>query len=109
MVVQINDHRLEERVLEADTPLCMMFFAYASDQCKNLMVALDTVEEQLKDKMEFYKINAIENPKITAELEVDTVPTMLIYQDGDEIARYDGMHSSEALIKKFTAVLNKKK
>ena len=108
MVTQINDHKLEERVLEAVTPVCITFFAYASDQCKNLMLQLETVEEQLKDKMEFYKINIIENPRITDELKVEAVPTIIIYREGDEIARYDGVHSSKALIKQFTADLKKK-
>ena len=85
MVTQINDHKLEERVLEAVNPVCITFFAYASDPCKNLMPQLETVEEQFKDKMEFYKINIIENPKTTDEFKVNAVPTMIIYRDGSEI------------------------
>jgi thioredoxin 1 len=109
MVTQINDHKLEERILEAVTPVCITFFAYASNPCKNLMRQLETVEEQFKEKMEFYKINIVENPKITDEMKVEAVPTMIIYRDGSEIARYDGVHNSKALVKQFTADLNKKK
>ncbi len=108
MVTQIDDRRLEKLVREAVTPVCITFFECESNPCKNLMLQLDTVEEQFKDKMEFYKINATENPKTTGKFEVEAVPTMLIYRDGGEIARYDGVHSSEALIKQFTADLSKK-
>ncbi len=109
MAVQINDQKLEERVLEADKHVCILFFAYDSKICEHQLPAFDDVAEQLRDRMEFYKINTIENPKITKQLEVKDVPTILIYHDGDEIARYDDMYSSASLMTRFTAVLNKKK
>ena len=73
------------------------------------MPELDTTEKQLTDKMEFYKVNATENPKRTGELKVNAVPTMILYREGAEIARYDGVHSSKTLIKQFIDILNKKK
>ncbi len=109
MAMQINDRQLEERVLDAVIPICATFFSYDSNLCKNLIPELDAVEKQLNDRMEFYMISAIENPKMTGELRVEAVPTMILYREGAEIARYDGVHSSKTLIKQFIDILNKKK
>lgn len=108
MVTQIDDRRLEKLVREAVTPVCITFFACESNPCKNLMPELEAAENQLNSKMEFYTIDISENPRITDKLRVNAVPTMIIYRDGGEIARYDGVHSSETLIKQFTVDLDKK-
>jgi hypothetical protein len=44
----------------------------------------------LDGKIEFYRIDVTENPTITDELGVQAGPTLLVFRDGEEIARYEG-------------------
>lgn len=84
-----------------------MFFNYGSRECNNIMPNLEAVALQFGDRMEFYKINTLENPKMADEIGIKSVPTVLIYYDGGEMARYEGSNLRE-LSGKITEILKKR-
>jgi thioredoxin 1 len=105
MVKDVNDQRLEERVLETDGLLAVAFLEYDSIPCNHFRPELDAVAEMLEGKVEFCRIYATENPTITLDLGVEAVPTLLIFRDGEEIARYEGPYSREAMNERISALL----
>ncbi|MFN3484628.1 MAG: thioredoxin family protein [Planctomycetota bacterium] len=105
MVRDLNDHGLEERVLEAEGPVAVAFLDFGSIPCVHFRPELEAVAEALEGKVAFYRIDVTENPSITEELGVQAVPTLLVFRDGDEIARYEGPYSREALAERLSALL----
>ena len=59
----------------------------------------------LDGKIEFFRIDVTENPTITDELGVQAVPTLLVFRDGEEVARYEGPYSREALNERLTNLM----
>jgi thioredoxin 1 len=109
MVKDLNDTGLEERVLEADGLLAVAFLDYGSIPCDHFRPELDAISETMDGKVGFYKIDVTENPSITEELGVQAVPTLLVFREGEEIARYEGPYSREALGDRITALLAAKR
>ena len=105
MVKDLNDTGLEERVLESDGMLAVAFLDYGSIPCDHFRPELDAVSDTLDGKVQFFKIDVTENPSITEELGVQAVPTLLIFREGEEIARYEGPYSREALNDRITQLL----
>jgi len=105
MVKDLNDHGLEERVLESEGMVAVGFLDFCSIPCEHFRPELDAVADMLEGKLEFYKIDVTENPSITEELGVQAVPTLLIFRDGEEIARYEGPYSREALNERITVLM----
>jgi thioredoxin 1 len=105
MVKDLNDTGLEERVLESDALVAVAFLDYGSIPCDHFRPELDAVAETLGGKVEFYKIDVSENPSITEELGVQAVPTLLVFREGEELARYEGPYSREALNDRLTQLL----
>ncbi len=105
MVRELNDHGLEERVLESDGLVAVAFLDFGSIPCDHFRPELDGVAEMLGGKVSFFKIDVTENPTITEELGVQAVPTLLVFRDGEEIARYEGPYSREALNDRITQLL----
>jgi thioredoxin 1 len=105
MVKDLNDTGLEERVLEADGLVAVAFLDYGSIPCDHFRPELEAVSDMMDGKVDFFKIDVTENPSITEELGVQAVPTLLIFREGDEIARYEGPYSREALNDRLTALL----
>jgi len=105
MVKELNDQGLEERVLESEGMVSVAFLDYGSIPCDHFRPELDAVSETLEGKLEFYKLDVSENPSITEELGVQAVPTLLVFRDGEEIARYEGPYSREALGERLTALM----
>ena len=105
MVKELNDQGLEERVLESDGLVAVAFLDYGSIPCDHFRPELDAVSETLEGKIEFCKLDVSENPSITDELGVQAVPTLLVFRDGEEIARYEGPYSREAMNERLTALM----
>ena len=105
MVKDLNDTGLEERVLESDGLVAVAFLDYGSIPCDHFRPELDSVADTLGEKVEFYKLDVSENPSITEELGVQAVPTLLVFREGEEVARYEGPYSREALNDRLTQLL----
>ncbi len=108
MITQINDNILEERVIESEEPICIIFLEYSSRMHKEFMPMMESVAEQLTDKVKFYKIIATEHPTMVRDLKIKETPTVLIYWDGECIAKYKGMHSGVELYTKIKEAIGKK-
>ena len=105
LVKELTDQGLEGRVLESDGMVAVAFLDYGSIPCDHFRPELDAVSETLQGKIEFYKLDVSENPTITEELGVQAVPTLLVFRDGEEIARYEGPYSREALNERLTQLM----
>jgi len=97
MVRDLNDQGVEDRVLGVEGPVAVAFLDYDSLPCHHFRPELEAVSEQMEGKVDFYRIDVTENPWITEELGVEAVPTLLVFREGKEIARYEGPYSREAL------------
>ena len=109
MVKELNDTGVEERVLESEGVVAVAFLDFGSIPCDHFRPELDAVADMLEGKIEFYKLDVTENPTITDELGVQAVPTLLVFRDGEEIGRYEGPYSREALNDRLTQLLAGKK
>jgi len=109
MVKWINDSDLEEHVLEAKQPVAVVFLNHDSISCKHYIPEFEAVADEFRKRMKFYKIDAVENPTITDDLGIDAVPTVLIFRDSDEIAKYEGPYSREALMERIGTLFKEKK
>jgi thioredoxin 1 len=107
MVRDLNDQLLEGRILESEGLVAVAFLDFCSIPCDHFRPELVAVSEMLdsKSKIEFYRIDVTENPTITDELGVQAVPTLLVFRDGEEVARYEGPYSREALSERLTALM----
>ncbi len=105
MLADVNDQGLEKKILEAEGLLAAAFLNYGSIPCVHFRPEIEAAAERLEGKVEFCRIDVTENPSITGEMGVCAVPTLLIFRDGEEIARYEGPYSREALGDRITALL----
>lgn len=94
----VNDHRLEELILEAPGYVLVAFLAQGSIPCDNFRPDFVAVEVLLEgQEVECCWIDAAENPSLTEFLQVTAVPTTLLFKDGDERGRWEGPYSTVAL------------
>lgn len=109
MVRGVTDRGLvEELAMETNGLLAVAFLGCESIPCKHIRPELNAAAKMLKGKVKFVQINANENPNITEEFLVESVPTLILHRDGDEIARYEGLCSREELHYGISALYQKK-
>lgn len=108
-VKRVNDQGLEELILESDGYVGVTFFQYGSIPCGHFAPELRALAEAFRDRVAFATVDVQENPAITEEHGVTAVPTTLVFKDGEELARYEGPYSREALKERITDILAREK
>lgn len=102
-VLVLTDNDFEEKVLKNEKPVLVDFWASWCGPCRMAEPVLGALSERYKDKVVFYKINVDENPKMTEKYQIMSIPTTILFKNGEEISRqvgFAGMEAFELLIKK---------
>lgn len=105
MVKTITDHGLEDMLVRTKGPLAIAFMSHSSIACDHFRPELAALPDAMLGRIEFRAIDIDENPSITEDLGVDAVPTLVIYKDCEELHRYEGPYSKEALKDRLETLL----
>jgi thioredoxin 1 len=101
LIGDVTDQDFEDRVLKSDTPVLVDFWA---EWCVPCHMVSPVVEEIGRDKgasLEVAKLNIDENPEITRKYGVMSIPTLMLFKDGQEMARVVGARGKDALLKEI--------
>lgn len=93
---KIYEEEFTDRVLKADVPVVVDFYADWCGPCKMLAPVLEDMEDAFDDFL-FYKINIDENEELAAQYQVMTIPNVILFQNGEAAARSVGLKSPEEL------------
>ena len=77
-----NDSEFKTKVLDASRPGVVDFLAEWCGPCKQIAPALDELSEELSASVTIVKVNIDENPEAPTNYGVRSIPTMILFQDG---------------------------
>ncbi|MEN2494968.1 MAG: Thioredoxin C-1 [Hyphomicrobiaceae bacterium hypho_1] len=89
-VVDVFDANFEVEVLEVSEPVVVDFFADWCGPCKAMAPALEEVAEKLVGKVKIVKLNVDQNPKTTGKYNIQAMPTLLLFKNGEIVSRHTG-------------------
>ena len=72
-------------ILKADQPVLVDFWAPWCTYCRRIAPAFDKIAEQQENKLVFAKVNVDEAPEIAEKYGIDTIPTLLIFKNGEVV------------------------
>lgn len=100
--MHVSDQNFEEVVLKSQLPVLVDFYAEWCGPCKMAAPIIDEMAEEYKDKVLIVKLDVDENQETAGKYGVMSIPTMILFKDGEEVARkvgFGGRAGIEALIK----------
>ncbi|NCB48620.1 MAG: thioredoxin [Clostridia bacterium] len=100
----LTNKNFEEKVLEAKTAVLVDFFATWCGPCQMLTPVLESVQEEMGEKVEVFKIDVDEEMNIARRFGVMSVPTMIIFKDGKELQRIVGLRQKNQIIQMLESV-----
>jgi thioredoxin 1 len=85
----------EKRVLGADKPVLVDFFAPWCGPCKMLTPLLEEMAPKLEGKAEIVKLNVDQVGDVAASYGIMAVPTVLVFKNGEMTSRLTGLRKAE--------------
>lgn len=81
-ILNITNENFAEKVENAQQPVLLDFWAPWCVYCRRLAPALDQVAAQYADKLTVAKLNIDDAPELAERFGVQTIPTLLLFQNG---------------------------
>ena len=80
--ITITKENFDELVLRVEGPVLVDFWAPWCVYCRRIAPALDQIAEQYGERVTVGKINVDEQPELAQRFTVETIPTLLLFRDG---------------------------
>jgi thioredoxin 1 len=81
-IVTIDEQNFENEVLKSDKPVLVDFWAEWCGPCRMVAPLLDQLAGELEDKVRIAKLNVDENQKIAYQYQVSSIPTFILFKNG---------------------------
>jgi thioredoxin 1 len=99
--IHINEANFEEKVLKSDRPILLEFGAVWCGPCKRVEPELVNLSESLSGKLVIAKLDVDESVNITLKYNVMSVPTIVLFVDGEPCTRMSGFLPQERIMSKI--------
>lgn len=95
-VKEVTDVSFKADVLGADVPVLVDFWAEWCGPCKALAPTLEDVAKDFDGKVKIVKLNVDESPEMSAQFGVMSIPTLILFKNGNiEATKVGAMTKSQ--------------
>lgn len=102
-VSALTDESFEEAVKKASKPVLVDFWAPWCGPCRALAPSVEGLANDYADRLTVYKLNVDENPRTAAKFGVRSIPTLILFNNGEVVDKMVGLvprEQLEAMVKK---------
>lgn len=98
MVKVLTKAEFEHEVLKGEGVALVDLFADWCMPCQMLAPVIDEISQEKTD-VSFYKINVDETPEVAAQYGISSIPTLLVFKNGDLVNKAVGLYPKEQILK----------
>lgn len=97
-VLTCDNKNFHEVVLQSEIPVLVDFYADWCGHCKMMSPILEELSQEFDGKIKVVKINVDNNPELSSEYGVMSIPNMIIFENGRQKENIVGARSKQDLI-----------
>lgn len=91
-----------DNIINSSKPTLVDFFATWCGPCRVQGPILEQVKGKVGDKATVVKIDIERNQEVAARYNVQSVPTLIVFKNGEPLWRGVGVHQADVLVDKLT-------
>lgn len=96
--IHVTDETFDSEVLQATRPVITDFWAEWCGPCKMIAPILEDLAEEYEDELMVAKLDVDSNPNTAMRYGVQSIPTLILFKNGQEVERLVGAMSKERLL-----------
>jgi thioredoxin 1 len=96
--VAISDASFENEVAKAEKPVLVDFWAEWCGPCRMIAPVLEKLADEYADSLKIAKLDVDRNPETMLKFGVQSIPTMILFKDGEPVERLVGYMPKERLL-----------
>ncbi len=99
--VAVTDDSFAQDVLSSSTPVLVDFWATWCGPCKMVAPVLEEIAAEKSGELTVAKLDVDANPETARDFQVVSIPTMILFKDGQPVKRIVGAKGKAALLREI--------
>jgi thioredoxin 1 len=99
--VAITDRTFDTEVLKSGTPVLVDFWATWCGPCKMIAPVLEEIAGEKDGQLKIAKLDVDQNPESAQKFGVMSIPTLILFKNGQEASRFVGYRSKTQLVQQI--------
>lgn len=91
-VIILDEHNFEQEVLKSEQPVLVDFWAAWCGPCRMVLPLVDQLAEEYVGRAKVGKVNVDEQAKLAIEYNVMTIPTIIVFKNGEIVEQVSGAY-----------------
>jgi thioredoxin 1 len=104
-IVTLSDSNFDEEVKSSEEAVLVDFWAEWCGPCKMVAPILQEIAAEQEGKLRIGKLNIDENLETARRFEVMSIPTLILFRDGEPVLRIIGAKGKGQLLQELQSVL----
>jgi thioredoxin 1 len=97
----VSDQDFATKVLEAERPVLVDFWADWCVPCHMVSPVVEEIAQEKGEGLAVAKLNVDDNPQTAQQFGVMSIPTLILFKDGQEKARVVGARGKDAILREI--------
>jgi thioredoxin 1 len=102
-VTKLTESNFEQVVLQSEKPVLVDFWAEWCGPCRALAPVVEAIAEQYAGPARVVKLNVDDHPSVAQRYRIQAIPTLILFQGGEEKDRIIGAASKDQIARAIEA------
>ncbi|AEF43008.1 thioredoxin [Hoyosella subflava] len=103
--INVTDSTFASDVLQSEKPVLVDFWATWCGPCRMVAPVLEEISNEKAETLTIAKLDIDANPGVPRDFQILSIPTMILFKDGEPVKQIVGAKSKAALLKEIEDLL----